>query len=547
MRTAHAVKQRDSADARHGRVEQEQKKGRSQPENNHLYQNRIHNPKISICVNISTDSKLTRNMHLEAGICIVRTAIDMTTATTTLQLDAHESDSRIATTYNESAIRLDRLPVGAFHFRIMAIIAAGLFVESSETFLAGSVLAALQKSGWSNFHLTSVFVSVTFAGLLAGGWMAGLLGDHFGRKKGYQINLLIFGGAAFAAFFAPNMNALIALRFVMGIGLGAELVLGYSALAEFVPPHTRGRLSAIMSFISHGGGFAASFCGAWVIPHLGWRYMFMIAAVGSGIVWFFRRYMPESPRWLESKSRIAEAREVLDQIERIAYSGEKPPPLPADQTLRVQNTLPPAKVKARELFSNRYLRSTCIGLLVMVTMQVCLYGLVTWLPTFFVSQGHTMEDALRWNAIVSIGQPISGILLIIIIDKVGRKVLLAGAAVLAVAFSPFYLMSSNQPVFMMLATGFVFMMLAQILMTVGQGTYLSEIFPTKLRSRGVGLTSSVSRGLQIGVQIAVPAIYTAYKMSGILIAVDIVLVIFAICLCTFGAETRRRSLEHIEN
>ncbi|MGU7775715.1 MFS transporter [Burkholderia sp. MR1-5-21] len=450
---------------------------------------------------------------------------------------------------NESAWRLDRLEVGFFHYRVMAIIGAGLLVESYENFLASSVLAALQKEGWTNIHITSLFLSVTFAGLLVGGLLAGILGDHVGRKKGYQLNLLLFGGGGFAAFFAPNMDVLIALRFIMGIGIGSEIVLGYSTLAEFVPPSKRGRLFAILSFVTHGGGFFASIIGAAVIPTLGWRWMFMIAAIGAAIVWYFRRYMPESPRWLESRGRFDEARAVMDQIEAVAYKGKVPPLIPPATICeaREAESKPIEQARAWDLFKPKYLRTFIVGLLVMVTMQVCLYGIVMWMPTFFVSQGYTMQQALKWNAIVAFGQPVSSIALIFVVDKIGRKALLIGSSALSVALSTVYITSNDQPVIMLLTTGFVFMVMSQILMTVGQGLYLSEIFPTKLRSRGVGFVSSVSRAIQIGVQAAIPAIYGLYKVAGIMVAADFVLVTFAAGLLFLGVETRKRSLEEISN
>lgn len=468
---------------------------------------------------------------------------------TSLNTSSHAFESNADTpidsaSWSESATRLDRLPVGRFHFRIMSIIGAGLFVDAFEVILASSVLGALQKSGWSNLHLTSLFVSATFAGLLIGGWMAGMVGDHVGRKASYQLNLLIFGGASFAAFFAPSMYFLIGCRFIMGIGLGAELVLGYSTLAEFVPPSKRGRLSAAMALITQTGGFAASLASAWVIPHMGWRYMFLIAALGASIVWFMRRFMPESPRWLESRGRLVESRAILDSIEVEAYRGQ---PRPADVVRPIEAGLAKAAPKLRvwALFSPKYLRSTLIGVLVMATMQVCLYGLVTWLPTFFVSLGHSMEEALRWNAYIAIGQPVGGIIAIAFVDRIGRKAMLCTAAMTAIVMSVIYLTATVETPALLVTMGLIFMVVTSVLTVVGQGIYLSELFPTQLRARGAGISSSLSRMLSIGVQALVPIIFATYHINGILLAVDGVLIFFTVVLLTFGVETKQRRLESI--
>ena len=118
---------------------------------------------------------------------------------------------------------------------------------------------------------------------------------------------MIFGLASLAAAFAPDMMTLNILRFVMGLGLGAEIVVGYSTMTEFVPPRTRGRWLAFMSFIVVFGLPATALLGYLIIPNYGWRPMFVICGLGSLVVWYLRKSLPESPRWLETQGRTAEA------------------------------------------------------------------------------------------------------------------------------------------------------------------------------------------------------------------------------------------------
>jgi MFS transporter, putative metabolite:H+ symporter len=141
--------------------------------------------------------------------------------------------------------RLDRLPFSAFHRRIILLIGTGMFLDACDIYMAPGVLGALVKSGWSDLATNATFLSATFIGMLIGTVSSGLIGDRFGRRFSYQFNLLVFGGASLAAAFAPNMTVLIALRFLMGIGLGAEIVIGYSTLSEFMPRAVRGRTVAI--------------------------------------------------------------------------------------------------------------------------------------------------------------------------------------------------------------------------------------------------------------------------------------------------------------
>ena len=124
------------------------------------------------------------------------------------------------------------------------------------------------------------------------------------------------------------MTQLIVCRFVQGLGLGAEIVVGYSTMTEFVPPSTRGRWLAFMAFIVVAGFPVTAILGYLIIPSFGWRPMFVIAGIGSLIVWYLRKNLPESPRWLESQGRNAEAEALMQSIEKeAAGAGALPPPV----------------------------------------------------------------------------------------------------------------------------------------------------------------------------------------------------------------------------
>src|SRR6201992_83464 len=207
--------------------------------------------------------------------------------------------------------RLDALQVGSFHYRIVALVGLGLFRDGFDVYLAGGVLGSLCKSGWSTLELNAQFVSATFIGMLIGALAAGILGDRMGRRATYQVNLAIFGLASLAAAAAPSMTWLIVLRFVMGLGLGAELAIGYATISEFITAKSRGRWIAISSLIANTSLFASALLGYWIIPEFGWRPMFLFVGVGAVILWFARKNMPESPRWLEQRGSLAGAEAIV--------------------------------------------------------------------------------------------------------------------------------------------------------------------------------------------------------------------------------------------
>ena len=149
--------------------------------------------------------------------------------------------------------RLDRLPISSFHYRIFWLVGAGMFFDGYDLYIAGGVLASAIQTKFSTVPQNLQFISLTFVGMTLGALITGFVGDKMGRRFTYQINLLIFGLASLAAAFAQDMNQLIVCRFVQGLGLGAEIVVGYSTLTEFVPPKTRGRWLSMMAFIVVAG------------------------------------------------------------------------------------------------------------------------------------------------------------------------------------------------------------------------------------------------------------------------------------------------------
>src|SRR6201992_1995401 len=211
--------------------------------------------------------------------------------------------------------RLDRLPATSFHRRILALIGGGMFLDGFEIYLQGGVLAAVTGLGFSTPAQNANFLSATFAGMVIGAWSAGIAGDWYGRRFSYQINLLICGLASLAGAAAHSMAWLIAARFIMGIGLGAEIVVGYVTISELTPPASRGRWGAGLATITNSALFFSALAGRLIIPTYGWRWMFVIVGAGALIVWYLRKRMPESPRWLEANGRTDEAERVMSEIE----------------------------------------------------------------------------------------------------------------------------------------------------------------------------------------------------------------------------------------
>lgn len=433
-----------------------------------------------------------------------------------------------------AAKRLDRLPICSFHRRILLLIGAGMFLDYFDAMLQGSVLGALTASRWSTLNLNAQFVSATFVGMLIGSFLAGVLGDRYGRRFSYQVNLLLIGVTSLAAAFAPSMRWLIAFRLIMGLGLGAEIVIGYSTLAEFVPPGVRGRWLAWLALITDSAVAVSALAGYFVIPRFGWRPMFALAGAGAIVVWKARRKMPESPRWLESMGRVEEADQIMAEIE--AEAGGK---LPEPRDGEARETA--ARIGLRVLFSRAVLRRTLLGSLVTVTINVVLYGLLTWLPTFMVIERLGVSESLRYTMLMSLGAPIGPLIACFFADRIGRRVSLAGASVIAAGLAAAYAVAPSIQI--ATAIGFLLFLALYLVVALGLASYVPELFPTAYRLRGMGVSMTAGRAAA-----ALVPWFTvwAYPRGGVAFILEVfcgLLLLQGVAVLVFGINTENRSLE----
>src|SRR5262249_18274653 len=198
------------------------------------------------------------------------------------------------------------------------------------------------------------------------------------------------------AAFGADMTALRVCRFIQGLGLGAEIVGGYSTMTEFVPPKTRGRWLAFMAFIVVAGFPATAILGYFIIPTWGWRPMFVIAGIGSLVVWDLRKNLPESPRWLGAQGRTAQAGALMTTIEKKGgHRAAGGPP-------RRGAPAHPRRKRAMDWLRPPILQRMIVGSWVLITINTLIFGFVIFLPQFFLRQGLTITNSLAYTMVLAI-------------------------------------------------------------------------------------------------------------------------------------------------
>ena len=442
--------------------------------------------------------------------------------------------------------RLDRLPIAGFHHKLLWLVGLGMFFDTFDIYLAGGVIAAMTQEGFTNVDLNAIFISVTFLGMTVGAFLAGMFGDYFGRKFTYQFNLLIVGIASLAAALAPSMIWLIVFRGIMGLGLGAEIVIGFGTLTEFVPARSRGKWLSALSFINNSSLVVASGIGYWVIPILGWRYMFVIVGIGALIVLYFRKAIPESPRWYKSRGMHEEAEKVLLSIEN-QIETEKGAPLPkVNPAASAGSEIMGEKSSIWELFTPPLLRNTIVSCLIFVALSVAMYVFVVWLPSIFLKQGVALSNSLGYVAIISLGGPIGSAFGFFIADRFSRKWTSIGLALFCALLGYLYSAVAVVNISVLLVLGFLLIAGMYAYNAIAFALYVPELFPTRLRMRGCGIANTAGRLFTIFTPFAVAFLLTHYSAKPVFLIIPLVFVIDAVCIAIWGIETGAKSLEEIE-
>ncbi|WP_034991871.1 MFS transporter [Liquorilactobacillus vini] len=429
--------------------------------------------------------------------------------------------------------RMDQIQPTKTFYKIFILVSAGMFLDAIDVYLASGVSSYMLKTGWSTLQLNSIFLAVGFLGLFLGSVFAGIIGDFFGRKRAYQLNLLIFGGSTLLGAFAPNMHFLIGCRFIAAIGLGTEIVTGFSMINEFAPIKSRGRWCATTSFIANCGAPLAMLLCTLLIPHFTWRIVFVIAGAAALVLWYFRRNLPESPRWSINHKRYQEAQVVIDQLEN---------EMKAAQIAQAKQTVKPemAEKVAAEINSH-FVRNLFVAIFAVSAAIVCQYTFTSWVPTLLVKQGVNVVSSLGFSTVMMLGAPVGAFIGSQLVDRLGRKPTIIsafiGAAILGLVYSV-----QKAPVMVMII-GFLLTTCFYILMASVIGVYVSELFTTKYRFRGSGIANGISKLITVGMPLFVSWLLTVANATMIFVVMSAFAIIAALVVAFLGPETNNQILE----
>jgi putative MFS transporter len=409
----------------------------------------------------------------------------------------------------------------------VALISLGGFFEFYDIFFTGYIAPGLVRSGILTpttpglFGSTGIagFVAAMFSGLFIGTALVSFVADRFGRRTIFTYSLLWYTVASVVMAFQHDVFGLNLWRFISGIGVGVELVTIDTYLSELVPANLRGRAFAINQAIQFCAVPVVALLAWRLVPRAplgldGWRWVVLLGAAGAILVWWIRRRVPESPRWLAQHGRGKD----------------------------VNLTSAAPRGSFREMWRPPY-RTRSIMLIVFHLFQtVGFYGFSNWVPTLLIKRGIAITSSLRYTFIIAIAAPFGPLLAAAIADKLERKWQIVLSA-FAIAVSGLLFGQMNAAA--LLVVFGVLLTLANNILSFSCHAYQAELYPTRIRALAVGFVYSWSRISVVFSSFAIGFCLDRFGVPGVfaLIAGSMLIVMLAIGL--FGPRTNNLALETI--
>ncbi|AKK09946.1 MFS transporter [Corynebacterium testudinoris] len=334
--------------------------------------------------------------------------------------------------------RLDRLPVTPKHRRLLVGSGIGWALDAMDVGLVSFIMAALAIHWGLSPTQTSWLGSIGFVGMAVGATFGGLLADRIGRRQVFALTLLVYGLATGASALAGSLAVLIALRFIVGVGLGAELPVASTLVSEFAPRRIRGRMVVILEAFWALGWIAAAMIGAFVVTSSdsGWRWALALGMIPALYALVVRHGLPESVRFLEDKGRHDEAETVVSSFEQQVDPQELSR---IDAALLTDPTIVREDFDdATSIWAPGLRRRTAALWVVWFCVNLSYYGAFIWIPSLLVADGFTLVKSFQFTLIITLAQLPGYAVAAWLIEAWGRRstlaTFLAGSAASAIFF-----------------------------------------------------------------------------------------------------------------
>lgn len=404
--------------------------------------------------------------------------------------------------------RINRLPMTRVHRSIMCVIAVVYFFEFADINTFAATAPEIRRVWGISVPEVAYITSISFVGMFIGSVLGGWLADLLGRKRALLVTTLWFSMFSLLTVGAWSGLSMGALRFLTSIGLSAMTVVAVIYVNEIFPAKYRGKYLAYAMVIGICGTPVTTFLASFIVPlsDSSWRLVYVWGALGALVLLGFRTLV-ESPTWLESKGRVTEADQTLTALEaRISATGvEYKAPLPP-----LTEVADPKRATLSVLLQRRYVIPLVVLSILWITQTIGFFGYSSWAPTLLADQGFSVGKSIFYVALTTVGAPLGSLLAALVTDRFERKWLLVICGVL-IGVSGLLYGLTFQPV-LIVVFGFLVNMFERAYTSLGYA-YSPELFDTRTRSLGTGITYGIGRLSNAAGPLIIAAIYGAAGYS----------------------------------
>lgn len=434
--------------------------------------------------------------------------------------------------------RLEALPVGSFHYRLLILTGFGWMFDAMDTGLISFVLPVLAKEWSLTTSQMGMIGSVGLIGMAFGAVIAGSIADRIGRKAVFSLTLLLYSIATGLCALSWNFESLLVFRFFVGFGLGGELPVAATLVSEYAPTKVRGRFIVLLESFWGVGWIVAACIAYWFIPLYGWHWAFIIGAMPALYVFVIRIGMPESVRYLLSKGRTEEAEAIVAKLEERA--GIKAAHHEIEDETKVLEAVKPS---LSAIWSGRFARRTAMLWIAWFGIVFTYYGIFTWLPSLVYNQGFTFIKTFEYVFIMTLAQLPGYFAAAWLVEVIGRKYTLSLFLLMTGVASWFFGQSTTVNAIVTWGCVMSFFNLGAWGVIY---TYTPELYPTSIRAFGSGWAAGIGRmgGMLAPAMVGV-ILERGMKMEAVFYMFTVVLVFVSFMIILLGIETKQKNLENI--
>ena len=437
--------------------------------------------------------------------------------------------------------RLERLPFSRWHRNFFILAFFGIMFDAADFALFGAALPPIAREFGLGPAQAGGLATVGLVGAFAGALFWGTISDYIGRRASFLATVSIF--ALFTGLVAASWNvlALATFRFLSNFGLGGEVPVTLTLASEFSPGRMRGRMTGTMMAAFPVGLVVAAALSLAIVPTLGWRALFVVGVVPAVLLFFVRRYMPESVRYQLSRGEVEEAQRTVEEIERQALGSGKLAPMHAVAPAGATADTSKRGVTVFALFEDGRARRTILLWIVSFCFLWSSNGILFMLPTILTQRGFALTQAISFQLVQSLAAVVGYAACGFLIDWYGRRPVLFLYYFIGAFFHLWFAQATGLWMYAAIAAvGWV-----NPGVFGATGIYVSELHPTYLRATAVGWFFGVGR---IGSFLA-PLIVGVMLQCGlgayVLHTFALTFLIAAIAVWLVGVETKGLVLEQI--